>query len=91
MAHYVYILFSDSHGVYYKGYTSSPLLRLDEHNQDRSRYTSGKGPWRMVYLEKMSDKSMALKREKQLKRANHLYIQWLIASETNIVARFFHQ
>jgi putative endonuclease len=75
-------------GVYYKGYTSYPLLRLEEHNQDKSRYTSGKGPWQMVYLEKVQDKRAALIREKQLKRANLNYLQWLIVSDLNIVSRF---
>jgi putative endonuclease len=87
MDYYVYILESES-GVYYKGYTSNPLHRLEEHNQGRSRYTSSKGSWKMVYLEKMPDKKSALIREKQIKRANHNYLQWLINSEKNIVAQF---
>ncbi|MBL7968859.1 MAG: GIY-YIG nuclease family protein [Prolixibacteraceae bacterium] len=88
MDYYVYILYSERLGLYYKGYTSYPILRLEEHNQGQSRYTSGKGPWRMVYLEKVSDKKSALIREKQIKRANHNYLQWLIASDLNIVSEF---
>jgi putative endonuclease len=87
MDYYVYILQSEL-GVYYKGYTSHPLLRLEEHNQGRSRYTSSKGPWKLVYLEKMPDKKSALIREKQIKRANHNYLQWLIKSDLNIVSDF---
>ncbi len=85
MNYYVYILYSNQAGVYYKGFTSYPVLRLEEHNAGQSRYTSGKGQWRMVYLEKMSDKRSELIREKQLKRANTNYIKWLIEQSSNIV------
>ncbi|OFX63171.1 MAG: hypothetical protein A2066_06705 [Bacteroidetes bacterium GWB2_41_8] len=88
MEYYVYILQSEQSGVYYKGYTSYPVLRLEEHNQGQSRYTSGKGPWEMVYLEKMPDKRAALIREKQLKRSNINYIKWLIGQDLNIVSLF---
>jgi putative endonuclease len=88
MDYYVYIIKSEPTGVHYKGYTSYPLLRLEEHNQGRSRYTSGKGPWKMVYLEKMSGKKVAQIREKQIKRSNHNYLQWLISSDLNIVSQF---
>ena len=85
MDYFVYIIQSEKSGLYYKGYTSYPALRLEEHNQGQSRYTSNKGPWKMVYLEKMPDKRTALKRERQLKRANLSYINWLINQDTNIV------
>ena len=88
MDYYVYILHSDQAGVYYKGFTSYPVLRLEEHNTGQSRYTSGKEPWRMVYLEKMPDKKSALIREKQLKRANLNYIKWLIEQSSNIADQF---
>jgi len=88
MDYYVYIIQSEQSGVYYKGYTSYPILRLEEHNGGQSRYTSGKGPWQMVYLEKMADKKAALIREKQIKRSNHNYLQWLICSDLNIVNQF---
>ena len=88
MEYYVYIIQSAQSGVYYKGYTSYPLLRLEEHNLGQSRYTAGKGPWQMVYLEKMPDKRAALIREKQIKRANLNYLKWLITSDLNIVNQF---
>ena len=80
MPHYVYIIQSESTGILYKGYTAYPELRLQEHNDDRSRYTSGKGPWKLVYLEGFQHKSDALKREIQLKKSNLNYIRWLIST-----------
>jgi len=59
--------------VFYKVYTSYPKLRLEEHNNGDSRYTANKGPWKMVYLEKMPDKRTPLIREKQLKRVCQIY------------------
>jgi putative endonuclease len=85
MEYFVYIIQSEKIGVLYKGYTSSPHQRLEEHNKGMSRYTSNKGPWKMIYLEKMPDKRAALIREKQLKRANSNYIQWLINQDFNII------
>ena len=78
MPHYVYIIQSESTGILYKGYTAYPELRLQEHNHDKSRYTSGKGPWKLVYLEAFQHKADALKREIQLKKSNLNYIRWLI-------------
>ncbi len=60
MDYYVYIIQSEVSGIFYKGYTTNPELRLLEHNSDQSRYTAGKGPWKIVYLEKMMDKRSAL-------------------------------
>ena len=85
MEHFVYIIQSEQSGVSYKGYTSYPSLRLEEHNNGKSRYTADKGPWKMVYLEKMPDKRMALIRERQFKRVNPTYINWLIHQEFNII------
>jgi len=85
MDYYVYIIQSETFGIYYKGYTSNPELRLWEHNSDQSRYTAGKGPWKLVYLERMNDKHSALIRERQLKRSNNSYIKWLLSQEYNML------
>ena len=86
MDFYVYIIQSEPLGIYYKGYTTNPELRLLEHNSDQSRYTSGKGPWKLVYLEKMKDKRSALIRERQLKKSNLNYIKWLLSQESNMIS-----
>jgi putative endonuclease len=86
MEYFVYIIRSEKTGVFYKGYTSYPALWLDEHNNGQSRYTANKGPWKMVYLEKMPDKRTALIRERQIKRVNPTYINRLIRQGTNIIS-----
>jgi putative endonuclease len=75
--HYVYIIFSKNAEVYYKGETATPIKRLVQHNQNLSKYTSGKGPWELVYLEELNSRTEALVREKSLKRQNRKYLQWL--------------
>jgi putative endonuclease len=83
--HYAYIIYSESFDVFYKGYSYRPFDRLEEHNDNKSSYTKGKGPWELVYLEEFKNKADALKREKQLKRANRNYIKWLIKQDRNLI------
>jgi putative endonuclease len=85
MSHFVYMLHSESHDVYYKGESSRPYERLIEHNENLSEYTSDKGPWKLVYLEAFENRTEALKREKMLKRQNRKYIEWLILQTNNIL------
>ena len=68
-AHYVHIIYSAQKDIFYKGYTQYPEKRLFEHNNGLSRYTKGKDPWKLVYLEKFKTKREALIREKQIKYA----------------------
>ena len=35
--------------IYYKGFTSDVLRRLEEHNSSIGKYTSEKGPWTLVF------------------------------------------
>ncbi len=81
--HFVYIIYSETFGIYYKGETSDISARLSAHNQNKSNYTANKGPWKLVYLEKLSTRSEALKREKMLKKQNRKYIEWLILQPSN--------
>ncbi|MEZ4828572.1 MAG: GIY-YIG nuclease family protein [Bacteroidia bacterium] len=85
MKHYVYILYSASHDVYYKGYTVDYNQRLKDHNLGKSKYTAGKGPWELVYVELLPTKREALIRERQLKKQNRAYLEWLIQQEKNII------
>ena len=80
MDHYMYIIYSESKGVYYKGETSNLQKRIEEHNQGQGTYTRNKGPWVLCYAEKHKNRSDALKREKALKRLNHRSIEKLIGS-----------
>ncbi|MDY0104779.1 MAG: GIY-YIG nuclease family protein [Lentimicrobium sp.] len=76
--HYTYILYSSSKDIYYKGSSSLPEHRLWEHNNDKSSYTSGKGPWTMVYKKAYETKREALIEEKRIKRLNRKSIESLI-------------
>ncbi len=88
MCYYVYIIKSDSIGIFYKGFTSNPEKRLFEHNNNKSRYTANKGPWQLVYLEKHETKRKALIREKQIKRYNSNYIRSLILQPSNFLNKY---
>ncbi|MBL7905902.1 MAG: GIY-YIG nuclease family protein, partial [Bacteroidales bacterium] len=54
--YYTYIIHSDKSDVYYKGVTEDPLRRLWEHNNNKSRFTAGKGPWVLVYTKTFETK-----------------------------------
>jgi putative endonuclease len=88
MAFYVYILQSLMDATYYKGSSENPLERLNQHNFGLSKFTSGKRPWKLVYIEELPDKKTMLIREHKLKRGNKDYYQKLIDSDKNIVDRF---
>ncbi|MGM0410566.1 MAG: GIY-YIG nuclease family protein [Bacillota bacterium] len=73
--HYVYIL-SCSDNSLYTGYTTDLERRVNEHNEGKgAKYTRGRTPVELVYHEKKKSKSLAMKREyeiKQLSRAEKL-------------------
>jgi putative endonuclease len=48
--HFVYIIQSLIDHSYYKGYSSNPYDRLEQHNNKLSTYTSTKCPWRLVAI-----------------------------------------
>ena len=87
MAYYVYILQSEKDNSFYKGFSQNPYKRLDEHNAGFVNYTRGKTPWNLVYLEQCPDKTSALIREKNLKKADRKRIEALISNSKNIVTK----
>ena len=90
MPFYIYIIRSTRYGSFYKGFTTNPARRLQEHNEGLSGYTSAKIPWILVYLEIHDDKTNALKREKAIKKYSHSQILSLIASEKNQLKSYNH-
>ena len=68
MEYWVYIIQSDFDQSFYIGFTSNIEQRLSYHNSGKSRYTSRKMPWKLVYSEKYQTRSEAIKREKFLKK-----------------------
>jgi len=66
--HFVYVV-RCADGSLYTGYTRDPIRRERVHNLGRgARYTAGRRPVSLVYVEGQASKSGALKREYQLKR-----------------------
>ncbi|MBN1986740.1 MAG: GIY-YIG nuclease family protein [Prolixibacteraceae bacterium] len=64
----VYIIQSEKDDSFYIGFTSNIEQRLSYHNSGKSRYTSRKMPWRLVYTEEFSTRSEAVKRERFFKK-----------------------
>jgi putative endonuclease len=56
-------------GSLYTGITNDVAARLSEHNSGRgAKYTRGRGPLRLCYLEVASGRGEALSREAEIKR-----------------------
>lgn len=65
--HYIYIL-KCSDGTYYTGYTNDLEKRINAHNRgEGAKYTRGRGPVECIYTEEFTDKSLAMKREYEIK------------------------
>ena len=79
----VYIIYSASHDVYYKGMTNDLEKRINDHNQGFSKYTKNKGPWELVFYRSFVNKKQALQFETMLKRQKRKYLSWLISQNNN--------
>ena len=79
--YYVYIIYSKDFDLYYKGFSENILQRLLYHNENRSRYTSNKGPWELVYSKGFETKKEALTEELRLKKLNRKSIENLIQTQ----------
>jgi putative endonuclease len=67
MTYFVYILYSVSLDLYYIGSSVNPEERLRKHLANHGGFTSKAKDWLICYSESFSDKTEALKRERQLK------------------------
>ena len=70
--YYVYVLKSTTANRVYVGVSEDPQRRLQEHNFGKTRSTKPYVPYKIIYLEKYSDKKIALQRERQIKRSGKL-------------------
>ncbi|VAW20065.1 hypothetical protein MNBD_BACTEROID01-1456, partial [hydrothermal vent metagenome] len=68
---------------FYIGYTSNIVQRLEYHNSGKSRYTSRKMPWELVYFEEFESKADALKREVFLKKQKNTRFYLKLINEAN--------
>lgn len=64
---YTYIIRSEKSGKLYIGYTSNLRKRFKEHNDGMSRYTKGRGPFKIIYYEACLNEDDARSRELYLK------------------------
>ena len=63
----VYILFSESTGRFYVGFSADLDDRILRHNQGRSKSTKAGIPWNLVHQEAFESRSEAMAREKEIK------------------------
>jgi len=67
-SHYVYIL-RCADDTLYTGYTTDPERRVAEHNAGKgAKYTRGRTPVDLVYLESYDSQSSAMSREYEIKQ-----------------------
>lgn len=64
---YTYVLQSLKSGNFYTGYTRDLRKRFKEHNEGKSTYTKGRGPYQLIYYEACLNESDAKARELYLK------------------------
>jgi predicted GIY-YIG superfamily endonuclease len=63
----VYVL-QNLRGQFYIGLSEDVLLRLEQHNDGKSHWTRGRGPWHIVWRSAALDLRQARKLENSLKR-----------------------
>lgn len=76
---YTYII-ECSDGKLYTGWTNCIEKRMEEHNSGRgAKFTKGRCPVKLRYLEVSGTKSDAMKREAAIKKLTHMQKERLIA------------
>jgi putative endonuclease len=88
MTHYVYLLeCSDDRGSFYIGYTTDLQRRLAEHNAgEGAKYTRGRTPVTVRYVELWDSKRDAMSREYELKQLSRAQKERLLPADQNRVA-----
>jgi putative endonuclease len=77
---YCYIL-QCADGTFYTGWSTDPVRREKTHNAGTgARYTRTRRPVRLVYVEELTDKVSALKRERAIKNMSRSQKERLVAS-----------
>ncbi len=73
--YYVYVLWFLRDQTRYIGYTEDLYRRIKQHLNSRAKYTSGKGEFKLIYVEIFKLKKDAKSREKYLKsRSGRRYL-----------------
>ena len=78
----VYVLYSESFGKIYIGYTSDLAERFKSHNELATKgWTIKFRPWKIVHTEFFENKSDAMRREQELKTAKGREWIWNLINE----------
>jgi putative endonuclease len=78
MSCYCYIL-QCADGTFYTGWTTDPERRVAQHNKGiGAKYTSARRPVKLVYLETLSTRTEAMKRELAIKKMKRMHKNKLI-------------
>lgn len=80
--YFVYILRCKDQTLY-TGWTTNLERRINEHNSEKSKtkYTRARRPVSLVYFEELNDKSLACKREYQIKQLSKKEKESLICQQ----------
>jgi putative endonuclease len=71
-----------SDGSFYTGYTKNLETRIHLHQTGKgARYTKIRKPQKLVYCEEHPTRSLAMRREREIKKLNHQQKQALINSK----------
>lgn len=66
--YFVYIILCGDNTLY-TGYTTDVLKRFKAHQDNKgAKYTRGRGQLKLVYVEQLESKSLAMKREYEIKQ-----------------------
>ena len=65
--YYIYLLQSLTTSKWYTGYTNDLRKRFNEHQDNKSTYTNGRGPFKLIYYEACLNELDAKARERYLK------------------------
>ena len=78
MSFHVYALYSHNLNAIYIGQSSDLKKRLTDHNKGYSKFTAKTDDWILVYSEECESRSIALKRERQIKSSGGRKFIWEI-------------
>lgn len=81
---YIYMVHCKD-GTFYTGFTNDVEGRIRTHNEGKgARYTRGRLPVTLVYMESFADKSTAMKREYEIKKYPRIKKEELIKNWNEI-------
>ena len=87
--YYVYIIYSKKLNKKYIGYTKNLSNRLEEHNRDKSSFTSKTSDWKLLYYEVFKSELDARREELFLKTGKgRERLKYLLEDTINNIGEF---